>query len=647
MRTLPSDLVAAQRAGTGRPVVRLTARDALAGLPRLRYTRHYTGSEDDRYHAAVCAGDGSLVRARVSTGSQLYLQVTAAPGAGSAFGAWTALGAVAGVALAASGATVLLFYVETDQVTVRVRESADNGVTFGGAVTAVTASGAAGWLAAGISGGGVVRLFYTVGATVYVASRTGGVWGAPTAWPNTAANITGLACVYQLDWDLAVAGTDPAGNSHLWTCVLGDGYDLAAGAWSGLTAIASASSGSGVNFQAPFLDFSDGYRLWFVERYTGGGGYSRPHWSYQVGAPSFLDALWLEPAPFDLTAAYGVAAAHDGAAVWLSTPFGVWQAARVAPLADLSAHVLDLHLTDRPFGGGLTAMLRGAAPAALAPGAELTVDAGYRTGAGDRLVTGPRYWVRSVVSQVGPAMATVAVAAGDAWWLLEQWRARQQFAWAAGQRNLFQLLSFVLARAGLSLAAFSASPQLTGLSPAFIIQPGGSGIEAVRRLLDMAPDLLFFDGGAGYLVNPLVTDPSAYSYGPAAHGIRQAAVAATGPAFGQAQVFGAAGVYGEAFDWTAVDTWHSAVHKVRAAGLTTLGDAGDRAVAELRRAAVFTDAGHITVAANLGQQLYDVVDLTVPSAGLDAALRRVTGLDLHYRRGVGARYETVLHLGGV
>ena len=63
-----------------------------------------------------------------------------------------------------------------------------------------------------------------------------------------------------------------------------------------------------------------------------------------------------------------------------------------------------------------------------------------------------------------------------------------------GERNLFQLLSFVLARAGPELSALSSSPTITDLFPSFTIHPGESGATAVRRLLAMAPDVLFFRG---------------------------------------------------------------------------------------------------------------------------------------------------------
>jgi len=80
-------------------------------------------------------GDGSLSRARVDPASyQLYRQRVASPGPGSDFSPWTGVCTVSsasGIALASRGFRLLLFYVDTDQRTILVRESTDYGATFG------------------------------------------------------------------------------------------------------------------------------------------------------------------------------------------------------------------------------------------------------------------------------------------------------------------------------------------------------------------------------------------------------------------------------------------------------------------------------------------------------------------------------------
>ncbi len=198
------ELLTVQRSGGGVPVVQVTLSDRLAGLPRLRWQRLYTGLEDDFHHASVCSGNGTLVRARATPSGQAYLQIITTPAAGSPFGTWTLIGTlspVSGVALTAAGSSVLLFLVAPDQRTILCSESTDNGQSFGAGVVVVTAPAAVTYLTAGVSAGGVVRLFYNVGGTVYSVARTAGVggpprhgatpwrasagWRAPTAWTGT------------------------------------------------------------------------------------------------------------------------------------------------------------------------------------------------------------------------------------------------------------------------------------------------------------------------------------------------------------------------------------------------------------------------------------------------------------------------------
>src|SRR5437867_8090514 len=113
MRTLSAGLLAAQRGSSAVPYLKVTISDRIGGIRRLAFSRLYTGSEPDGYHAAAMPGDRSLLRARVA-GGRLYYQRVANPGAASTFSAWMDLAAAAnaGVALCAEGSRVLLFYVD-------------------------------------------------------------------------------------------------------------------------------------------------------------------------------------------------------------------------------------------------------------------------------------------------------------------------------------------------------------------------------------------------------------------------------------------------------------------------------------------------------------------------------------------------------
>src|SRR4051794_35956740 len=95
MRNLTSTLLAAQRQTSAQPYVRAVLSDAYGGVSRLRFPRHYTGSEPEYYVAAAGAGDGSLIRARIDPVTKvLCLQRVADPGPGSSFSSWTPVATV-------------------------------------------------------------------------------------------------------------------------------------------------------------------------------------------------------------------------------------------------------------------------------------------------------------------------------------------------------------------------------------------------------------------------------------------------------------------------------------------------------------------------------------------------------------------------
>ncbi len=163
MRTLSSTLTTAQKSDSSLPYVKVEIKDRVAGITRLSWQRLYSGSEPDFYHAAAMPSDASLVRARVDpTNYQLYIQRVASPGPGSEFNPWTGVcpvSSASGIALSSRNLRVLLFYVDTDQKTVRVRESTDYGASFGSPVTITTTGSAVGWLAAAINASDVACLF--------------------------------------------------------------------------------------------------------------------------------------------------------------------------------------------------------------------------------------------------------------------------------------------------------------------------------------------------------------------------------------------------------------------------------------------------------------------------------------------------------
>ena len=652
MRLLSPQLLAAQRSASAVPYLKIVISDRIGGVRRLAFSRLYTGSEPDSYHAATMPADGSLLRARVASG-RLYYQRVTSPGAGSDFSAWTDLGAAANadVALCAEGARALLFYVDAGGVALKLRESTDSGASLGAPTTVATASGAVGWLAGDVKANGDALLLYSVGATVFSVKRSGGSWGSPAAWSNSVASVTGLACFHQGDYNVVATGSDASGGAFVWTCLFGDGFSQAPNTWSPLREVTRASSGSGVSFRAPFLGQPDSFRLTFIEEYAGNQAYSRPYHTYSPATADYAANLWREPVPFNLASEFGLAIAFSSSAVWLTRPAGVWTASLATPTLDVTADVPEATTQDRPFTGRLRLVLRNddgrysTLPSAVKLAAEIRVSPGYVASDGPRASDGPAYWIEAIERVSGPGEGTLVLEGRDAWSLLEGWRARRQYAWAAGEKNAFGILQFLFARAGLEFSSLGGSTEASSLYPAFTVNPSESGLTAVQRLLAMLPDVIFVRGEFGYLVEPLATEAADYAYG-TGHALLAGRYADLLPGANRAQVFGN-GVFAEGFDWPGVESTYDLLRQVHDVNLTTAAQANDRAAAVLRHEAIAASGGGIAVPVNCGQELYDVVEVTDAGAGLAAAKRRVMGLSLRYATGERPLYEQRIALGGV
>ena len=662
MRSLSSTLLAAQRAASATPFVRVQVVDARAGVPRLAWSRLYTGQEPDFYHAATLAGDGSLLRARVNPADyRLYRQRTPAPGPGADFGTWTQVADVSsdsGVGLASAGSRVLLCSVGPNQSAVQVRESDDCGATFGNALTVASGDSPVRWVAATFEDTDNALLLYATSspARVWGVRRTAAGWLLPFLWLETFSSITGLACAYDGDWQVIVAGVDDQGNARLRALLLGDGAAYPVGEWSPPKVIAQASAGAGVSFRAPFLAGGPLPRLSFVEAYSGQAPYSRPYLSHLVPGSSFAQCLWREPVPFNLASSYGAALTLDGVYAWLSTPGGVWRAPTDSPLLDLTDDVLEARMTQEPAGGALSITLRnddgrysapGSGPlAALGAGAEAQVGLGYETSAGQEASSGPSFWIEGWEHASEGDAARLTLRAHDAWGLLDAWVARYQYAWASGEASIKDILAYLLGRAGLDLQVTGGSGALTTLTPAFTLHPGERGSAAVRRLLALAPDVLLFRGATALVRDTRPDDPMDYAYG-TEHAVSQGLYISRCRRANRVQTYGM-GIVGESFAWEEAERAPERLRQVQDRNLTTVDEAQARCDAELRREDLGAVAGDIVAPANCGQELYDVVAVTDTRAGLAAARRRVLGLELRYARtGRRARYAHRITLGGV
>jgi hypothetical protein len=665
VKQLTSTLLAAQKQASAVPCVKVVAANKIAGVVRYDWSRLYTGSEDDCLHALAMPADGSLIRARVTPPAdsrKLYRQRVAGPGPGSDFTQWTYTSQynVLAAAAASLGAEVSIFWTNISREIQRIK-STDNGAGWGSPeLIDYSPTTAVYGLAAAYKSNGDLAIFFADQAILYVKKRVSGQWQTKSAWDKTTGDLSGVACVYDSDWNLLVTGRDSAGNFKLWSLVYGDGGEVAAGSWSALRELASAPSGGSFEYRQPFLDKTDAYRCFFIEKFTGSEAYSRPFWSHAVPGTGFLDGLWREPVPFNLSSVYGLAMAHHGDYGWLTAPGGVWRASMAVESLDLSADVVGVRQELGEKAGILTVELynedgKYAAPgqgdlAILDIGCQVEFSPGCVTGAGSEWSAGPSYYLESFEHTSVNGLAGLVLHARDGWAALGEWQARHQLRWnkTADDFSVKSILASVLGRAGLKLEVKSQSAVIAGFYPDFTVSPGDDGRTVIARLLSFVPDLLFIEGNTAYLVNPLSNDDSVYSYG-GEHVIREGHYQRGAMGKNRVQVEGEAGgavLLADNFNWDEVEGMYDRLDRVGDKNLGTVAEARDRGLAVLRKMEIGVLGGTISVPVNCGQQLYDVIDITDVPAGLEAVRRRVLGLVLLYRPRRG-EYSQRLTLGAV
>jgi len=667
MRELTSTLLNAQKQTTAVPYVKVEVTNRIVGVVRYDWGRLYNGTEDDYLHALTLPGDGSLIRVRVTPpvdSQKLYRQRVSNPGPESDFSQWIYTGQynVVAVAAASRGSEVSIFWIKTNRE-IRRLKSTDYGVNWGSPeLIGYSPTTAINGMAAAYKTTGDLAIFYADQSTLYVRKNISGQWQSPSAWDKSTGNLSGAACVYDADWNLLVTGLDTSGNYRLWSLVYGDGGDVAAGSWSELKEIAAAPSGGDFEFRYPFLDKPDSYRCFFVEKFTGTEAYNRPFWSHSVPDTGFIDNLWREPIPFNLSSEYGLAIAHHGDYAWLSSNDGVWIAGVDVESLDLTTDVTGLKCDNGVNNGRMTVELRNddgryAAPgegdlSVLGIGCEIEVSPGYATGTGNEYSAGLCYSLESWEHTSSEGKSGFILQARDGWSALEDWKARYQFRWnkTSDDMSVKDIMAFIFARAGLKLEVISQSTAVTSFYPDVTLSARDDGRSVIQELLSFVPDVLFIEGNTAYLVNPQSSDSSVYSYGDE-HTLLEGRYRRDAQHINRVQVEGydSGGdepVVTDSFYWDEVDIVYDRLKQIEDRNIGTVAEAQQRGQAILRQSEIEAVDGSILVPVNCGQQLFDVIDVTDGRAGLVAEKKRVLGISLEFRPVRGA-YAQRLRLGAV
>jgi hypothetical protein len=354
--------------------------------------------------------------------------------------------------------------------------------------------------------------------------------------------------------------------------------------------------------------------------------------------------------------------AHHDDYSWLTTPDGVWRTSLNSQSIDVTEDVIGARQELDKAAGTLTVELRNddgryASPgqgdlAALDKGCQLVFSPGYITSSGAEYSEGQSYCMESFEHMSAGGKASVLLRARDGWGALSDWQARHQFRWnkTTDDTNVKDIISVILARAGLKLEVKSQSAAITAFYPDFTVNPDDDGRSVIQKLLSFVPDAIFIEGNKAYLVNPQSNDSVVYSYG-VEHVITEGRYRQEAMKINRVQAEGldtgsGAMILAERFEWGEAEKFFDRLHHIGDRNLNTAAEAQQRGDAYLRQAEIEAAGGMIMVPVNCGQQLYDVIAVTDTRVGLDALKKRVLGLALVYQPQRGEYYQR-LELGGV
>lgn len=516
MKALPSTLADAYRRPYRRPYIRAEIHDM-----RRRWKVLYQ-DERDSPHAATFASP-NLVRARIGDGGGVYTQTIPTPEEGTDFGLWAYSGYYNATALAlcSFGARVSLFWADSAR-RIYHRLSEDAGLSWGEAyIAGYSASGAVSALGAGCGDEAHTGLFFGEGPYIKFMERREGVWSMPTSM-DVGAAVNGIAVEpYEGIYRLLITA-DTAVGSVAWVSV------LSASGYSALKVIGEAPGDSGVSFSAPAL--GEGYL------YLSQAG--RVYEGQVVG--DFGAGLVSEPRPLPATAGRGL----SRAGAYVVGPGVVLRLLPQGALQDVSPYVAGLRREMGYLEGRVSLVLQGVGPPPL--GAALHVATGYYTSAGAEAPQTHTYFVEGYRVKREGGRELVTVYGEDRWEELTRWRARYAIRFSP-EASVGEMVRYLLARAGIELVG-APSPEMEAVRPQFIIPPGGAGMEALTKLLELVPDRLILEGSSARLFTPSGEDED-YPYS----GVTlEEDLTCKMPGLTHLVMEGAGGVIGEAFNWEAL-----------------------------------------------------------------------------------------------
>jgi len=595
--------------------------------------------------------------------SLLYRQKVSSPGAGSDYSQWTLItdDCHGPCAIAASGSKIYIFYRKGDN-TVRKYYSHNYGVDWTDAELSTYAdvlSMAAAWWAAG----DIVVCFCAKATQLNAVvldtsdqSKNEYTHSEPVNHPLL--NTYGIGATYETDhMAIIFAGKEDASPYDfyaLYRTQLSNAYN-----WLAWEYFITSPHGEDITFEYPDCHIPSSpqdyeqVRIAAVEKFAGSTACNMPLICHAVTGSTFQEMAYTEPKPFlNILSTYGLRFASTASFWWLERPDGVWQAPRAAGEPSvLTDDIISLTHSLPATRYALVITLDNSSGQHATPPkkrSEVVLQLGYKTTEGNLAIEVGRYWIDGWEYSSSPNQSLFTIYCLDGHGLSRKWSARYQMRWnqsAVSPKTVSDILAALLCRWGIYYynAGKPRSDPLDNLYPDFIVQPGTAGDAAVRRLLSMIPDGLIYEGCKAYPKDLESSEASSYTYG-TAHTILkgsygQAVTASRIRAIGRDA--GDNRLLSSAFDWDLLALGIDDFDSDYDPNLVNTTRTQERADAILRRHALEAMAGQITVPANVGQELYDVITVTDDRCGISGTRYRIIAIQTHYDRPRGAYHQAL------
>lgn len=207
--------------------------------------------------------------------------------------------------------------------------------------------------------------------------------------------------------------------------------------------------------------------------------------------------------------------------------------------------------------------------------------------------------------------------------------ARRQYYWADDSETVFQIAEHLFTLAGYDLAAAGEeSSEIGTLKPWYAVMPGEDHRGAILRVLSKVPEFVFFSGTTGYLKELSASETFDYTYGGSGnHVIIAGKYGVRSAGFNHIEVFAGIDLFGDDLDHSEIALIGHRLQKILDYGHGSDAECSERATGQVRKHVATTKVGELVTLPNVGLQLFDVVTVADPGAGISLELYRVRGIE--------------------